>query len=217
MKKIALSVLIFFSFSSMIIAQEDIRKERELQVGVNATYFISNFLGLNQNELVIGPYAFIAKFKSSKNALRLGIGGRASNTLLNNDFASNIFERKVQVVDLRFGIEREKVLSDRWAFYFGLDGLFGTHLSQTLATSSFDEVLSKTTNLYAGGGPILGFEFTINPKISLSTESSVYIRSITEIVKNSFRNFPEQNNSETTFKLEFETAIPTELFFVIHF
>jgi len=60
-------------------------------------------------------------------------------------------------------------------------------------------------------------EFKINKRISLSTESSFYLSGLTEIEEVSFNNFPDQNSRETDNSLEFDTAIPTELFFIIHF
>lgn len=210
--------LLLFSFIGIDIkAQDDSIQPSRFQFGINATYFVSNFLGLNQNELDLGPYAFTGKLRLKKTYLRMGLGGQASNRTLANDFTANIFDRKSQIVDLRVGLEWQKKLDKRWVFYYGLDALFGTELHQTIARNSFDDVATKFTKIYSGGGPIIGIQFDINKRISLGTESSFYISGISETERTSFNNFPEQNTSKTDNSLEFDTAIPTELFFIIHF
>jgi len=217
MKKAFLLFLLAILFSPIIRAQDESDEDSKFQLGINATYFVSNFLGLNQNELDLGPYAFTGKIRLKKTYFRLGLGGKASKNLFSNDFASNIFDRKTQIIDLRAGLEWQRSLTERWIFYYGLDAIGGTALNQTIATSSFDQVATKFTSLYYGGGPVLGMEFKINKRISLSTESSFYLSGLTEIEEVSFNNFPDQNSRETDNSLEFDTAIPTELFFIIHF
>lgn len=195
----------------------DEKKKTELQLGLNATYFVSNFLGLNQNELVTSPYAFVGKLKYARMALRFGIGAESSNETQSGDFASNIFDRKKQGFDLRIGIERQQNISARWSVYYGLDALVGSQLDQTRASSVFDEVVTRTLNSYVGGGPLLGVQFNINKRISLSTEGSFYTQVYSENQKNSFLNFPEQNTEERSSRIGFNTSIPSELFFIIHF
>jgi len=217
MKKLFILLVACTILSLSATAQDEITEPSRFELGVNATYFISNFLGLNQDQLEIGPYAFTGKLRLNRTYLRFGLGGEASKRQLANDFSSNIFDRKTQALDLRTGIEWHRDLTERWIFYSGLDILLGMNLSQTIASSAFDEVVTNTNQFYYGLGPLLGFQFKINPKISLSTESSFYTKSVIGVEKNAFKNFPSQNFSESQTYLEFDAAIPTELFFIIHF
>lgn len=217
MNKWILILIMPLCLSSIVWAQEEEKTPSRHQIGINATYFTSNFLGLNQNDLILGPYAISYKLRMKKTYLRLGFGGKASNSTRENDFAANIFDRKTQIFDVRAGLEWQKPLTDRWLLFYGIDAIVGGAFNQTIALSSFDEVVNNINKTYFGAGPEIGIQFFINDRISLSTESTFYTKAVYEVEKTSFRNFPNQNTNESVVLAEFETAIPVELFFIIHF
>jgi len=111
--------------------------------------------------------------------LRFGIGGNAWNRNETRDQANIQDQTKIKSYRFRarMGYEFRNHFGKRWLFYYGGDLLAGYYLmhQNTVHTSTSvykSEVKSRTFTW--GIGPVIGFEFALNSRLSLSTEGSLY-------------------------------------------
>lgn len=94
--------------------------------------------------------------------------GIAHRSLLNqtNSFADNANSS----VDLRIGVQRFKHLWNKFSMYYGIDvtGSWEKDISVLNDFSNKDIIVS------AGAGPVLGFLYQVNNRMTIGTESSLY-------------------------------------------
>lgn len=165
----------------------------QYQVGMNATNFIKQFIVPNNMASTnLNPYDFTAKmlyhpnsdFSSSHNnmlyGLRFGFGYTDTRNAQFDVLANTESSSTTNVKNIRFGLEAQHILSDRWTFYYGLDYIWG--YNSAITNSSFvsggNNALFKTNTSdvthTTGAGPVLGAQFKLNRHICLSTELSLY-------------------------------------------
>jgi hypothetical protein len=163
-------------------------KRFQHQVGINATSFLLQFLSFN-NSNINNPQQFFTpasvdyKFFKNKPGGNSRIGGRfglgftQSNQSENpsSDFTT---KQKVSNLSARAGVEIQQKIITRWTVYYGLDLIYQTNDREVSTTfSNGQEFFSTTTmenNTGSGAGPVLGVQFNINKKLSLSTETALY-------------------------------------------
>ena len=150
------------------------------ELGIDVTWFIKNLVNFGGTTGYSNDYLVSYKRLLKKNhALRFGIGGRIWNR--NETMDQTNMQDQTKITSYRFkvrlGYEFRNPFGKRWLFYYGGDLLTGYYFMQqnTVHTSTSvykSEVKSKTFTW--GIGPVIGFEFALNSRLSLSTEGSLY-------------------------------------------
>ncbi|MFN0203170.1 MAG: hypothetical protein ACKVTZ_16710 [Bacteroidia bacterium] len=199
-------------------------QKRKLEIGVNITSVISNFVGAAEDN-VMTPGDFPVTFKilpSPKSAIRLGIGVKSINrreiiaptqqepnaqTLINRDNTAN----------MRVGYEWRAHLSRRWMAYGGLDLLGGYILRQSSATAGGEVVLTRTQGTQFGAGPVYGLQFAIAPRLQLGFEGSLYVFSENGTISTTFVNFPELSAKREFQEYNSFLSVPKWLYLVARF
>lgn len=140
-------------------------KRNERQVGLNMTPLISQLLPFNRsNPLISGPFTVKWKKYRGKNAFRYGLGARFS--ILNDD-------PKDQILNFHIGWEKRRRVFDRLAMYQGIDLFFSVGGFDLPGFDIDNDSFDFTGGI--GFGPIWGFEYAINPVLSVSTEAALHI------------------------------------------
>lgn len=200
--------LVFLSlfFTNLLIAQADIP---ERQIGFDATAFITRFLSFNPATTGTSNPEILFLYRKEKDGkhLRYGIGGRFD---LNKRKAGSSKVRILSTrLDFKFGREYHKEISKRWRTYIGWDALIGAFESNSKSTnSSFSNPGNEPVKTYNRGGnirinPLVGIQFFINNRFSISTEMAYGL------------DISATFNSNATKTLSIETfyAPPISLFF----
>ncbi len=212
MKKILIPLLLLASIVTCT-AQETSPEEKinKNQIGLNATFFITQFLSLNSGPVNQSPYALTYRRMLTENrAFRFGLG--ATFQKLNNN--SNFINTQSQLVnvDTRVGIEFQKQMSKRWRAYTGIDAIFGYSKNEFTSNNGFDLVTTINTIKSFGGGPVLGLFFLVNKNISLSTESTLYMTYSDITNEDVFQTIPG-NSREKDNALNLGIVVPTTIYF----
>jgi hypothetical protein len=179
MKKTILIIVIAIiscSVFGQITKPDTTKKEFKNSIEVDITSLLHQFFYSGQGFYGSSPYYIISYkrfFKS--NALRFGVGGDISDdNSTKNDTIDSKYSRYSFNVGL--GIEHYFYLSKRWNFFFGIDAtasyLENVHVQGNSTTSSY-----KSNDFQYGFGvsPLIGIQFNINRRLSLSTETSYNI------------------------------------------
>ena len=188
------------------------------EITINATFFIKEFLSFD-SEIInpVSPFLITYKHIKNFNAFRFGIGWNIEKSSEEQAFGGGELEDKTNEVELRLGYERQVPLAKRWMVYLGLDGTYGKFKDVTTFDSGFDVVTTTTDQNSYGGGPVLGIQFFINKRMSLSTEGAMYyIYSNTE-ERITSQGFPDVNSTRKIENQQFTFNLPTSLFFGIWF
>ena len=143
--------------------------------------------------------------------MRFGIGGSIQNSIDKDEFGVTEFETNNTIFDVRLGYERQIPFTGRWQAYFGWDVLFG--ISNLSGKSQGFKSTENSTTL--GTGPVVGFQFNINERFRIFTESNLYYKSTNMVSKDSFDNFPESNSEEKGAANTLQFGLPTNIFFCI--
>ncbi|MFN0203171.1 MAG: hypothetical protein ACKVTZ_16715 [Bacteroidia bacterium] len=162
-------------------AAERHKKATVLEVGINASALIVQMIPfLNRETSKTGPFGFSLKLYSQDNAFRFGLGARltANGTLFNSQF-----DQKEDYFNVRMGYEWRKKLSPKWNYTLGGDGLLiWGNLNAPIA--GFGGTIPQVPNIFGGivASPIsvgiagvAGIEYEIMPRLSISTESMLFI------------------------------------------
>jgi hypothetical protein len=216
MKKPILLLVIIVAMFGKLQAQEEnflSNSTSKTELGINVTELINAVFANNTNSLNKG--LFLASYKYIKNnaGLRLGLGIRyASQTT--DDFITKRSSDELNT-SIRIGYEWQKAIANRWLYYGGFDiiGTYGFENSSSDNGTGLNTIKAKNSGF--GLGPILGFQFFINKRLSLGVETSLYYRSVStkssfELVGNPIPT-PQTNTSQSSFDL----ASPQSLFLIV--
>ena len=190
--KYIICVIVLLFPAVTVWSQEGEKKEKKVhhEIGLNASYFVKQFVDLGDNDLSISPYLLTYRMYFGTWALRFGIGAtyNKNNTERTRFTDKEAFEN--YSIDMRIGMEKRLDFSTRWKGFIGIDGIgFGNKDRQEL-DSGFDIVTVSETESGWGIGPVLGVQFFINEKLSLSTEASYYAAFSTREKGTFFTSFP---------------------------
>lgn len=144
----------FFAFSQEI---PDAVKYKTREVGLNATPFVSTFISIGETSLRNQVATITWKNINAKNnAFRIGIGIKL------DDFDDG------NSVHFRIGFEKRRLIKKNWWYYWGGDLLLNVD----------DDFFVDNNPAFGTGfgiGPVFGLFYNFNDRISLSTESSLYL------------------------------------------
>jgi len=167
--------LLFLSFllTNLLTAQADIA---ERQIGFDATAFITRFLSFNPASSGTSNPEILFLYRKEKDGkhLRYGVGGRFDLTK-RKEGSSEIRNLAVRL-DFKFGREYHKDISKKWRTYIGWDALIGAFENNSKSTNTtFGNPGNDSVTSYNRGGnirvnPLVGIQFFLNKRFSLSTE-----------------------------------------------
>lgn len=142
---------------------------KEKQFHMNMTPLLVKFVPFNRETSFTGPYNFMYKSFRGDKAFRLALGAK-----LNSDaFNSNEDDSHI---NLRIGYEKRYELSPKWRINRGVDWVAtvgGFNVPRPVVTPSFPGFQIVTAGV--GAGFSLGVEYRIHPRVSISTESMLFM------------------------------------------
>lgn len=138
-----------------------------MEVGLNATYLIGQFVPLTTRPILSGVFDYSFKqYTSDSKAFRFGFGSSLGLGFFFDDILTGHF-------GIRLGYERRKHLYGKWYYTRGLDGIF--YLGDILGRPTDLNSLIGLVPFGIGLGPVIGIEYHFNPYMYLSTESTLLI------------------------------------------
>jgi len=216
MKKTICLVWLIFSSFLLLNAQnkDEPNKMRNFEVGLNVSNFVKSFVSLNTQTVQASPYFIVFKYNEK---LRLHFGIKANDGV---DFAStegSLSHFRFLRFDLKTGMERNKLLGQKWVVHYGADLIVKYELEQFKNIAGFDEVTTSIESAYGGISPFLGLQFKINDRLKLLTEAEwvfAYGRSADKIDS---VNFPEINKKDLSNFFFTELHPPVDLYLIFKF
>ena len=199
---IVFSIIIFYLNDAKTQNLEFYGKKYE--VGLNVTGLLGNLLSLDQNTEQVSPYILLLRKHTKKSTIRFDL-----NTVYktSSDFDINGIKRELGEfnLDVRFGVEKIKVLNKRFAFGYGIDLVGGYTESNSLVSSFFIE----KSIIGIGLGPCIRLHFKLSERVVLSTESTFY----GEVFQNSTSGNVGVTNKVNNYSVEL--AKPYSLFLTV--
>ncbi len=190
----------------------DVPPERRVEIGLNITNTITNVVGSSTNNLTTDPYLLSLRFgEFDRRRWRLGLNFRVHKKS-DTDVAGFLTDEKESTANLRFGHEWVRPMSRNLAFFWGLDGVFEYQSDKIETTDGFGTALLQSQLWGVGGGPVLGLQWRVHPRVALSTECSIYAVYHTghEEV-----NAPPDVRRDPVSEFEWRPLLPSSLF--VHF
>jgi len=132
------------------------------QVGVDASQFLGQFFNFGGSIDNLSPYYVNFRKLGKTSNTRMGFGA-------NLDLQFN-GSRSLSSIDFRIGKERFKDFGkgDQWRAFYGWD-------FKTGVDALFNNGDNNRTSLRFGAAPLLGLQFRINDRITLTTETAYNI------------------------------------------
>lgn len=184
LKKITLTAAIAACFTSIANAQDEPanpkQKMFEHQVGVQANELIRQVFNFNNNNNTLNnPYllTYSLNWRKPGIGIRLGVGPDFRSFKDDDGIVQQ--ENNINVMNLRAGLEKTFVLSDKWSAGAGVDYVFANDVSYTKTfTRSFDSTYTDiaSSNVTQGYGAMAWLRYHITPHILVGTEASFYYR-----------------------------------------
>lgn len=172
------------------------------QFSINATSFTKNFLSFNSNSAPEQPYQFMYRYmKENGTALRVQMGLNFFKSTVKED--DDVSEISFSNTSLAVGLEKRNAISNRWLYYFGVQGLFDYELQLIENSSGSLQSSSKDVSYHVGLGGVVGVQFNINNRISLGTEGGLPIMYTNSTSTNTSDNDTDKSTGE------FVTLAPT--------
>ena len=165
-------LILVLTFSAMGIWAQEVAPAQKHQFSINSSSFIKNFLSFNNNSTPTQTYQFMyRRMYGSSNALRVQLGVNYFQNTVKEDDDTN--ELSSSLNDFAIGFEKRYAIHKRWLYYFGFQGMLRYEL-QTSKNSSGSFQSSQKDNVFGAGiGGVVGLQFNINDRISLSTEGGL--------------------------------------------
>jgi hypothetical protein len=237
MKKILLSAILLTGCVALSFAQTEpanpataSEKKYDQFAAVQLNGLIRQVFNFNNStaSTVTNPYLLTYNINSRKTGwgLRLGIGYNY-NSSWSNDGVTEL-STKINDMQLRLGIEKAFVLTDKWTAGVGLDGLVNINDDNTTSTvRSFDTVITATkSSMTSYGGGVMGWlRYSFTKNISIGTESSFYYTSgnqdnTTDVTRRSGSSGHSITTTETTSKPKISTgtiSLPVVFYLAVRF
>ncbi len=143
---------------------------RHFQIGLNMTRALAGLTG--NSSFTEDPYLLTFRFGSARRHTRFGINFRVKNkteTTFNGKLTL-----KESAFNFRGGYEWAFPVSRRWDLYWGIDGVLENVHTKVKSTGFVGASTLESTVWGFGAGPVIGFAWHIHPRVSLSTECSIY-------------------------------------------
>ncbi|MFM9983730.1 MAG: outer membrane beta-barrel protein [Flavobacteriales bacterium] len=203
-------LLVCSTLSSMAQSEANSR-----MVGINATSFVKSFLSFNDQTPAGTPFQFTYRHigdngKAFRSKLGLNYSNSTSEEAGEDDKSTLTFLN----IQLGLGYEKRFQLEKRWLIYTGIDGLFGIEQTILKNTSGNDESTDQEQEVLGGVSPVLGIQFNITERLSLSTEAGIPI-----VYKMNTQKFSGEFSDAkiTTNSFQLTPSLPTFLYLNLTF
>lgn len=166
MKKLMLSVFFMIGFSFLVFSQEEniTPIEKHHQFGLNVGSLVKSLS--NKNDVPSLQETFTYKYIKGNTALRTGLGLFIQKEI-KDEFGDNLDRISLA---LRLGFEKQKHISNKWQYYYGLDIKAKGFIEDSFNFFDGEDVdMLKSFSL----SPLLGFQFRLTPHLLLQTEASI--------------------------------------------
>lgn len=186
--------------------------QRRFEVGLNVSSTLSAVLG---NGFVGGSDIAILKWIKNNRGVRSGFDINLSQeSVFDPNIGGNRNTRDFGI-RLKVGYEKRHELSRKFKFFWGIDGLLHANNSEV---SFFSDIFSPSeikTNIFGvGAGPVAGILFDITPRMSLATESALYL--LYAYRHERTISFPI-DDTITSNNLNLSHTLPTSIYFIARF
>ncbi|MBX2895417.1 MAG: hypothetical protein KF763_08235 [Cyclobacteriaceae bacterium] len=188
-------------------------KDKIKYFGLEVNPLLRQIINLSPNSTPTNnPFGMQFASNSTKNGRGFSAGLAYSRTKFNDDNSGVPRETINRDIALRFGYERKHQLGKRWLVLHGYDFVVGGAKARTEASDQFSgNIITETTSNFWGVGPRAGILFLISDRVSLSTESTYYLRYTTDKTKLTGTPDSKQKTSEL------ELTLPIVLILSIRF
>jgi hypothetical protein len=152
-------------------AQTEPKPKPTWQFGLNTTQLLKQFL--NPSSASAEPYTLVGRRIQGNRAFRFGFGifWDSRKETIEKFLDSKTFN--TQSLSLRLGYEWRRELHPCWNVYYGIDAVGLYRNDENISDSGFDKVTIQNQNIDSGLAAVLGVEYKLNERISLSTEGSL--------------------------------------------
>ncbi|HCS20111.1 MAG TPA: hypothetical protein DIW47_06035 [Bacteroidetes bacterium] len=227
MKNLSLFCILTFSLSMSVSAQDSaVSPRNEHQIAINATNFIQTLVSFNGSTFNNTPYDFQYKYLHWRGVDEYAIGARTGfgyrKFAFNSDQPNSNSRSSSEstIIDTRFGLEFQYVLSKHWNFFAGMDYVYGKTVlnsSSTFVNFNNQEFTTTTTDHRerTGFGPVVGIQFNISKRLALGTELSMYTITETRTRRSSSSNSPNSDQVLYTSSKNTLVQVPSFIYFIV--
>jgi hypothetical protein len=196
-----------------------IPKNKGIELGLNITSTLAGFFNSGGDRTGSDPYFLSLKIASPTGAIRIGAYGalKKENTFQCNN---NICGERVlnnTAFNLRAGYEWRTPISQRFLFFWGIDGIFKWDANETVTNfqGQGGSALIANRKIGFGGGGVAGVQFWLSKRIALSTETSLYAVAVAG--SNELSIPPATSKKTPVSSFEIMPILPSSLFFTFRF
>ncbi len=184
MKKSLLTLLAIVSITTHLSAQEEPEPARgrifNHSIGVQANELIRqvfNFNNTNTQNGINNPYLLVYSLNLANSGWGIRTGVGYTYRTFTDDDGITRRETDLNVLNVRFGLEKAFQLTPKWSTGIGIDGVMNNDNNETKSTTrGFDTTVTVTTsNISSVGGGAMGWvRYNINERVQIGTEASFY-------------------------------------------
>ncbi|MCW5910526.1 MAG: hypothetical protein KIT62_05600 [Cyclobacteriaceae bacterium] len=169
--------------------------------GLEVNPLLRQIINLNPNSTPTNnPFGIQFASNSALTGRGLNMGLTYSRSKFNDDNNGVFRETVNRDLAFRIGYERKQPLGKRWIVFHGYDFIIGGAKSRTETTDPFvGNTIIETTSSFWGLGPRVGILFLISDRVTLGTESTYYLRYITD--KTKLSGLPDSKQKSSDFAL----------------
>jgi hypothetical protein len=145
------------------------------EVGLNITNTLVRFFGTQATGRADDPYLLTLRIGNDRRRTRIGLNFAVVDRV-DPDFLTFDTRQRSTDVDLRVGHEWVYSWARRFALYWGADvvGEFRLEEVRTFSPGTGNLGRLRTQVWGIGAGPVIGVLWKVHPRVTLSTESTVY-------------------------------------------
>lgn len=216
-----ITLLLVFAAIVSVTAQDTAKQQLKHQIGINSTAFVKEFLSFNTiTNVADNPFLLTYKYMmGGNNVLRAGLGIKFLSQKQSSTTSANLPDSSLLNYYLRIGYERQFTLAKRLIGYAGGDirWQYEKSTSKTTVTPVPPNQISTITtkNIAVGGGPVLGIEFIMTRRLSLSAEGALFYFYNEKKTTAEDSRYPSLTTSDFTAKNDVAFSFPTTVYFII--
>lgn len=216
MKRAALMLLLCLPGIG-VFSQESTTEQHVNEFGVNVTPLLTQVFNvadgiINSSQPMALSYKRVI---NSNQALRVNGSYSYFSSEDESPNASNRFNQWQQSMTAAVGWEWRVTPSKRFMPYGGVDLVIQSEYNRTEAFSDFDNSKTRRETTRVGGGPVIGTQFIVSPRVRLSTEASILVLRRNQEEEFTSEMFPEGNNFLKNTGTEVQTVFPLAIFLVV--
>ena len=215
MKKAFLNLFLILSCSFIYAQENEVVPTYKNEWGLNITAFAQQFLSFNENQANEGSFLFTYKRINGVKAFRLGAGFFFNHTKTEAENNSGPLNSDIYNISLRLGHEKQFPIEKRWLFTAGGDFIIEYEDINSNSSSNFGEIKIQSREFSIGYGPVVGIHFRFNPRVSIGTEGTIYLRYFNSNSTTDFGGIGGGEDTEKSSGVNFAMSSPLALYFAV--